>query len=201
MRQPPPRFLFDFNSPYAYLASARIPRVLPVAPDWEPIAFAFVLRAQAREPWSFDPEQRAAGVAECERRASAYGLPPLRLPPGWPVESYSLLPLRAALAAAEQGCLREFSQAAFARNFVTGQGLRRPEDVGSVARATGLDEGRLLARAGEPEVKQRLQEATEAAIALGVYGVPTVVVGDRLFWGDDRLPEAAAQLATGTASV
>jgi 2-hydroxychromene-2-carboxylate isomerase len=119
----------------------------------------------------------------------------MRWPPGWPVESYSLLPLRAALAAGEQGRLREFSQAAFARNFVDGAGLRHPEDVAAVAPVAGLDGDVLLARAAADEIKRRLQEATEAAIALGVVGVPTVELGDQLFWGDDRLSAAAAAAA------
>lgn len=192
MRRPAPRFLYDFNSPYAYLAASRVDKVLPVPPEWHPIAFAFVLRALARDPWSFDPEQRTAGVAECERRAIEYGLPAMRWPPGWPVESYSLLPLRAALAADEQGKLREFSHAAYARNFVEGTGLKQPEDVAAAAQAAGLDGEAILARAGSEEIKHRLQESTEAAIALGVHGVPTVELGDELFWGDDQLPAAAA---------
>jgi 2-hydroxychromene-2-carboxylate isomerase len=195
VRRPAPRFLYDFNSPYAYLAAWRVDHVLPVIPEWQPIALAFVLRALAREPWSFDPVQRAAGVAECERRAREYGLPPMRWPPGWPVESYSLLPLRAALAAEEQGRLREFSRAAFARNFVEGEGLRRPADVVALASRCGLDGEAVLGRAGSDEIKHRLQGATEAAIALGVSGVPTVELGDQLFWGDDRLAAAAAAAA------
>jgi 2-hydroxychromene-2-carboxylate isomerase len=187
-------FLYDFNSPYAYLAASRVDDVLPVLPEWQPIAFAFVLRARDREPWSFDPAQRAKGVAECEQRAREYGLPPLRWPPGWPVKSYSLLPLRAALAAEEEGLLREFSRAAFARNFVEGRGLG-PEDVAAVATSVGLEHEAVLARAASEETKRRLQESTEAAIALGVTGVPTVELGDQLFWGDDRLCAAAAAAA------
>jgi 2-hydroxychromene-2-carboxylate isomerase len=43
-----------------------------------------------------------------------------------------------------------------------------------------------------PEIKRMLREATETAHALGVFGVPTVAIGDELFWGDDRLEDAAA---------
>ena len=110
-----PVFLYDFNSPYAYLAAARVDEVLPVKPRWQPIAFAFLLRAHDRSPWSFDERERRIGIAECERRAEAYGLPPMRWPPGWPIESYGLTSLRAAIIAANHGLLREFSRAAFAR--------------------------------------------------------------------------------------
>jgi 2-hydroxychromene-2-carboxylate isomerase len=66
-----PVFLYDFNSPDAYLAAARVDEVLPIKPRWQPIAFAFMLRAHNRSPWSFDERQRPIGIAECERRAQA----------------------------------------------------------------------------------------------------------------------------------
>src|SRR5690242_6601 len=116
-------FLYDFNSPYAYLAAARIDDVLPNV-EWQPIAFGFLLQAQGRIPWSFEGQPtREPGMAECESRAAQRGLPPMTWPEGWPLGSYTLDPLRAALAAAEHGLLREYSMAAFARNFVTGTGL------------------------------------------------------------------------------
>src|SRR6476661_2507563 len=97
-----PVFRYDFNSPYAYLAASRVDDVLGPGVVWQPIAFAFVLAAQQRTPWSFDREgERAAGMAECERRAEEYGLPSLTWPAGWPRESYSLAPPRVALVAQE----------------------------------------------------------------------------------------------------
>src|SRR4051812_25990267 len=116
------RFLYDFNSPYAYLAAARVDDVVPGV-EWQPIAFAFLLVAQQREPWSFHEPTQSAGIEECERRAADRGLPSMTWPEGWPRGSYSIDPLRVALVAAEHGLLREFSRAAFARNFVTGTGL------------------------------------------------------------------------------
>jgi 2-hydroxychromene-2-carboxylate isomerase len=190
-------FYFDFNSPYAYLAASRVDDVLPLPVRWEPIALAFVLRAHDRVPWSMREETRDAGIRECQRRAEAYGLPALRWPPGWPVESYSLIPLRAAWIADRHGRLRKFAHAAFARNFVHGIGLRNPEDVLEVADEAGLE--RELVREGveSSEVKEQLRDATERAIQLGVIGVPTTAVGSELFWGDDQL-EAAAAVSSAT---
>ena len=190
-----PLFLYDFNSPYAYLAATRVDALLPVPVRWQPIAFAFVLRARNRTPWSFAEETRVPGVAECERRAERYGLPPLRLPPGWPVGSYSLLPLRAALIAGEHDRLRQFSLAAFGRLFAAGAPLRQLDDVLTVAEQAGLDPETIRDRIASNEIKQRLKDATDDAIARGVQGVPTTVVGAELFWGDDRLPGAAAAAA------
>lgn len=189
-----PLFLYDFNSPYAYLAAHRVDRVLGPGVRWQPVSLAFLLRAHDREPWSFGPG-RDEGVRECERRAAAYGLPPLTLPPGWPVQSYSLLPLRAAVAAERHGALREFSLAAFAENFEHGRGLTEAEAIARAASAAGLDGVDLAAEAQQPEIKDALREATDAALAAGTIGVPTVLVDGEPFWGDDRLEEAAARIA------
>ena len=185
-------FRYDFNSPYAYLAAERIDEL--VGPDvrWQPIAFAFLLRAQQRVPWSLGPE-RADGVAECERRAAARGLPPIRWPDGWPDGSYSLDPLRAALVAEREGLQREYSRAAFRAFFVDGRSLGG-EAALDVGVAVGLDrEATRAAMAGW--AKEELRAVTDEAIAAGVPGVPTVTVGGEHFWGDDRLTDAARVLA------
>jgi 2-hydroxychromene-2-carboxylate isomerase len=184
-------FRYDFNSPYAYLAAERIDAVLPGA-EWQPVGFAFILIAQRRVPWSMG-EGRTDGVAECERRAAERGLPPIRWAEGWPRESYSLDPLRVALFAGEHGLLREYSMAAFRRMFVDGVALGG-EVAYEVAADIGLDphEARLAAGGW---AKERLKEVTDAAIAEGVPGVPTVTVGGEHFWGDDRLEDAARHSA------
>jgi 2-hydroxychromene-2-carboxylate isomerase len=102
---------------------------------------------------------RAQGVEECERRALEYGLPPLSWPPGWPKGSYSLDPLRAALFAQEHGALREYSAAAFARNFVTGTGLLGDAPI-EVAEEVGLDPDATRAAIAGP-MRERLKHATE----------------------------------------
>lgn len=194
-----PVFLYDFNSPYAYLAATRVDQALPAAPRWQPVALAFILRAHDRTPWSFDERERHRGMAECERRAEAYGLPPMRWPPGWPIESYGLISLRGALVADQKGLLREFSRAAFARSFVHGLGLKGLDDVLAVAEEVGLEPDVVRAEVTTEAIKRQLTAATEAAITAGTVGVPTVLVSGRSFWGDDQL-EAAAALMRGAAS-
>jgi 2-hydroxychromene-2-carboxylate isomerase len=187
-------FFYDFNSPYAYLAAHRVDRLLGAGVRWQPIAFAFVLRATGRTPWSLT-DSRPAGMLECEERAARYRLPKLVWPPGWPVESYTLTSLRAALVADEHGRLREFSLAAFAENFVHGRGIREPEALDHAAETAGLDPAAIRDGIERPEIKERLREATEAALAAGVVGVPTVLMDGEAFWGDDHLEAAAARLA------
>jgi 2-hydroxychromene-2-carboxylate isomerase len=191
-----PTFYYDFNSPYAYLAAHRVDDVLPVRARWEPIAFGALLRQIGKVPWSLQPgPERERRLRECEQRADALGLP-LHWPAGWPDGNYSILVLRAALVAAGQSRLREFSLAAFRRGLGEGGDLRDLDTVRACAHEAGIDPDAVARAVEQPDVKQRLRDATDAAIARGVTGVPTVAVGDELFWGDDRLEDAAAALTS-----
>jgi 2-hydroxychromene-2-carboxylate isomerase len=189
----PATFYYDLSSPYAYLAAARIDSLLPDA-TWRPIAFGIVIRERGKVPWSMG-EGRASGIAEIERRAAARGLPPLRWPRGWPVENYSLAPLRASMRAEREGVLKPFTLALYRIAFAEGASLAEVENVMRAAAEVGLDEERVAAAIAESEAKERLRGYTDEALARGVTGVPTVAVGGRLFWGDDRLEEAAAAAA------
>jgi 2-hydroxychromene-2-carboxylate isomerase len=192
-----PTFYYDFNSPYAYLAAHRVDGVLPVRPRWQPIAFGALIRQIGKVPWSLQGTPvRERGQRECEQRTAALGLP-LGWPDGWPDRNYSILVLRAALVADEHDRLREFSLAAFRRGLGEGGDLRDLDRVLACAREAGIGPEAVARGVEQPEVKQRLRDATDAAIARGVTGVPTVAVGDELFWGDDRLEDAAAALTRG----
>lgn len=183
-------FYYDFNSPYAYLAAERIDDLIPDA-EWKPIAHPFMLHELGRleEAMGRDPSV-ARGI--CDERAVARGLPPLNPPPGWPAAIWSLAPIRAAVFAAEQGRVREFTRAAYRKVFVEAAPLTDEDNVRAAAREAGLDPDAVMEAVGRPDVKQRVKEHTDEALARGVTGIPTVVVGDEVFWGDDRLDEAAA---------
>ena len=75
--------------------------------------------------------------------------------------------------------------------FLEGSDLGTLEPVLEAARRAGLDPAELERALGEQEVKDALGRATDEALALGVFGVPTVLVAGELFWGDDRLEDAA----------
>ena len=86
----------------------------------------------------------------------------------------------------------QFAREAFRSAFQRGADLSIPAHVLDAARRAGLDPDAVAAAIADPEIKQALRAATDAAHELGVFGVPTVAVGEELFWGDDRLEDAAA---------
>jgi 2-hydroxychromene-2-carboxylate isomerase len=190
-----PIFFYDFSSPYSYLAAHRVDELLPVRPRWQPILFGGLIVAIGKEPWSWDESPaRDARMRECEQRAAALGLP-LSWPRDWPKGTYSILVLRAALVAEELGRLREFSLAAYRHGLGLGRDLTELDVVLEVADEAGVERGAVAEGVRTPRIKDRLREVTDAARELGVTGVPTVAVGEELFWGDDRLEDAAAAIA------
>lgn len=174
-------FHYDLESPYAWLAAERIDSLLDV--EWVPVLVGAIFKAAGRESWGLG-DGRAAGIAEVERRAAERGLPPLRWPEPWP--GNSLAAMRAAIRGG-----KPFALAAYRLHFTEGR-LLDEDGIAAAAMAAGLDPDELVAATQDPGVKAELRANTEGAIARGVFGVPTVVVGDELYWGDDRLDEAAA---------
>jgi 2-hydroxychromene-2-carboxylate isomerase len=190
-----PVFYYDFNSPYAWLAAERVNSVLPVPPVWQPVSFGHILQATGREPWSFKDPTKSEGIAEVERRCAERGLPAPRWVDGWPVGTYSLLPLRAAIFAQQAGRAVSFSLAAFRQFFAAGRTLTELDNVLIAAAASELHPRAVTKGVESKAVKDSLRRATEEALELGIVGVPTVAVGRELFWGDDKLEDAAAALA------
>lgn len=189
---PQATFYFDLGSPYAYLAAERMPEAMPEGVHWQPVSLGALFKLNGRSSWAVGArERREAGMAEVEGRARRYGLAPIRWPDPWP--SNYLYAMRAATYALQVGQGRSFAEAAFRAAFVQGQDLALPEHVLKAAEQAGLDPRAVDAATGDPEVKLALRSATDAAHALGVFGVPTVAIDGVLFWGEDRLREAASR--------
>jgi 2-hydroxychromene-2-carboxylate isomerase len=189
----PPRatFYFDLGSPYAYLSAERISGLFTEAgleqPEWRPILLGGLFRHFGRDSWGNGPE-REAGMTEVKRRAAEHGLPPLVWPEPWP--GNMLMAMRAATFAKQTGRTVAFSLAAFRQAFAAGRDLSEADNVLIAAAACELHPNALLKAVGTEGVKNALREATDLAAELGVSGVPSLVVGGEVFWGDDRLEEA-----------
>jgi 2-hydroxychromene-2-carboxylate isomerase len=189
-----PIFFYDLGSPYAYLAAERVNSLLPVVPVWQPILLGGIWKVTGGASWAHGP-RRAEGMAEVEARAERYGLQPLRWPPGWP--NRTLTAMRAAIFAQRSGRAVAFSLAAFRQAFAAGRDLSDTDNVLIAAAACELHPKAVLKGVESRAVKDGLRAATDAALDRGVRGVPTLAVGDLLFYGDDSLEDAAAALPAG----
>ena len=186
-----PTFYFDLGSPYAYLAAERVNplfvEAIGLPPIWQPILLGGLFKRLGRESWGEGPD-REPGMREIERRASAYGLPPIRWPDPWP--GNTLYAMRVASFAKEIGKAVSFSLAAFRQAYAAGRDLTDPESVMIAAAACELHPRAIETAASREAIKARLREATDRAADLGVRGVPSLIVDGEVFWGDDRLEDA-----------
>lgn len=191
------QFFYDLGSPYAYLSAERISGLFTEAeleqPEWRPILLGGLFARFGRESWGVGPD-REAGMAEVERRASAYGLPPIVWPDPWP--GNTLTAMRAATFAKQTGRTVAFSLAAFRQAFAAGRDLTEPDNVAIAGAACELHPKAMLKAVATKSVKNALRGATDEAAALRVEGVPAVVVPNgEVFWGDDRLEQAVEAAA------
>jgi 2-hydroxychromene-2-carboxylate isomerase len=186
-----PVFYFDLGSPYAWLAAERVNSLLPEPPVWQPLLLGGLFKLHGRHSWA-ETDERSSGMAEVERRARERGLPAVRWPDPWP--GNTLFAMRAATYAAGIGRTVAFALAAFRQAYNAGRDLSVRDNVLIAAAACELHPRAVETGAESRSVKDALRTATEEAAARGVVGVPTLLVGEQVFWGDDRLEDAAAAL-------
>ena len=186
-----PIFYFDLGSPYAYLTAERISGVFTDAeleqPEWQPVLLGGLFQRFGRESWANGPG-REEGIAEVERRARDLSLAPLVWPEPWP--GNMLFAMRVATFAKQTGRTVSFALAAFRQAFAAGRDLSEHDNVLISAAACELHPNAVSKAAGTESVKNALREATDLAAERGVIGVPSLLVGNDVFWGDDRLEEA-----------
>jgi 2-hydroxychromene-2-carboxylate isomerase len=186
-------FYFDLGSPYGYLAAERLYKLLPEPIEWKPVLLGGLFRLTGRRSWALgDYRRRQAGMAEIEQRTRRYGLPPMRWPDPWPTDY--LFAMRATTHAFAAGSGTQFTVQAYRNAFQQGVDLNIPAQVLMAAEQAGLRRDEVQDATQDPEIKRSLRQATDAAYERGVIGVPTIAIDDELFWGDDRLEDAATHL-------
>lgn len=183
------RFYFDYISPYAYLAWHRLQTFAPehdLTIELRPTVFAGLLNEHGHKgPAEIEPK-RLYMFRDCTRLASAMGVP-FEPPASHP---FNPLPsLRATLLDMEETTRHTLVSRLYAATWAQSRDVASPEVVAEVCAEVGVTD--VVRRIQEPAVKQKLREVGEEAIARGVFGVPTFVIDDELFFGNDSFPHIA----------
>jgi len=182
------RFYFDYESPNAFLAWIELPKLAErygAALDLVPVLYAGLLDAHGQiGPGEMPAKGRWMGK-NVLRKAALLGVP-LNLPELFPFNP--LLALRVSILPLEEGDRRSVIDALFRAIWVRALPISEASVVTTLLDDLGLSGSTLVAQAQTPEVKARLRRQTDEAIARGVFGVPTMEVGDELFWGYDDFP-------------
>ncbi len=169
---------FDFVSPFAYLqfeAFDRLPGDLAIS--LKPVLFAGFLGHYEHKGPAEIPAKRRQTYRYCHWLAGKRGVP-YKTPPRHPFNPLTVLRLAIAL-----GAESEVVGMIFHHIWAEGNDGQDPESLAALAASLGVED--LEARVGGPAVKEQLRANTEQAIERGVFGVPTFVVGEELFWGED----------------
>jgi 2-hydroxychromene-2-carboxylate isomerase len=187
-----PQFMFDFGSPNAFLSHEAIPAIekrIGAKFDYVPVLLGGIFKATNNK----SPAETLAGIKnkrefhaiETERFIKRFQVRPYTWNPFFPVNTLNLM--RAAVAAQMEGVLKKYVDAAFHHMWVEPKKMDDPEIALAALTSSGLDAKRLLARAGEADVKAKLIENTQNAVERGAFGSPTFFVGNEMFFGKEQL--------------
>jgi 2-hydroxychromene-2-carboxylate isomerase len=181
---------FDFVSPFAYLQSEQLALLGPkVRIRYRPVLFAALLAAHGHKGPAEIPRKRVFTYRFAVWQARRLGIR-FRMPPEHPFNPLPLLRLALACDCTPEAVHRIF-------RFVWRDGRLPDLPIEWVELAADLRLADAQARIADPAVKEALRRNTDEAIARGVFGVPTLAIGDELFWGADATQMAADFVADG----
>jgi 2-hydroxychromene-2-carboxylate isomerase len=203
---PKVEFLFDFGSPNAYLAGKVVPQIeqrTGVKFEYVPVLLGSIFKLTGNS----SPADSLRGIKnkpefmalETERFIRRYNITTFKPNPFFPV--VTLMLMRGAVAAQFEGVFEPYVRAGFHHMWEEPKKMDDPKIVHEALISSGLDADRLMARADDQDVKNRLRELTQNAVDRGAFGCPTIFVGMEMFFGKDQLrdveEEIKAQQAAG----
>lgn len=190
-------FWYDFASTYSYLSAIRIEALAAkagVSVLWKPFLLGPIFHAQGwnTSPFNIYPAKGKYMIRDMQRLAAARGLP---FNPPSPFPQNSLHAARLALIGHAEGWGVRFTHAVYAAEFGGGADsadIGDKDALTAILKRLDLDAEAIMARATASENKERLRLQTEMAQELGIFGAPSFLAGEELYWGDDRLEQAVA---------
>ena len=181
-------FYYDYGSPYSYLADTQVEAVARRAGAnlvRKPMLLGGVFKATGNASPMTVPLKSKWATFDMPMWARHYSVP-FNRNPFFPVNTLALM--RGAAAAQIDGFFERYHQAIYKAMWVDGVNLNDMGEVAKVLKAAGLDAAKIGNRIQDLDVKDRLKDTTEQAVARGVFGAPTSFVDDMMFFGNDRLP-------------
>ncbi|SAK72967.1 isomerase [Caballeronia calidae] len=175
-----PYFFFDFISPFSYLLLEQHEKWPAMPFELVPVQLMKLLERWNQPHAATIPSKRVFVYRHALFRAEQLGIP-FRMPPAHPFDPSKALRL-AVLANAEIGCVRDI----FRYIWREGRDPATPEGFRALCQHVGMPEAE--SRIEDEDIKAKLRDNNDRAVAMGAFGVPTFLVNNQIFWGEDTLP-------------
>jgi 2-hydroxychromene-2-carboxylate isomerase len=185
-------FFFDLSSPYSYLAATQLSTIAErtgATVAWRPMVLGAVFKTVGNEMPARVPHKARWMGNDLMRWAEHYGVP-FRFSSHFP--SNAIKAMRLILVDEKKAAA--VALAGFRAMWAEDRDITQDAELRRIAELGGLDPATALQAIENPEVKERLRANTDEAVARGAFGAPTMLVGDQLFWGNDRLHFVEAAL-------
>ncbi|WP_262136144.1 2-hydroxychromene-2-carboxylate isomerase [Pseudomonas sp. Marseille-Q5117] len=182
-------FYFDLGSPTTYLAHTQLAKICADTRSeliYIPMLLGGVFKATGNASPAMIPAKGRYMFQDLDRFAKRYGVQ-LRFNPHFPINTLILMRAVTGMQMRQPQRFAEFVDCLFKALWVEGRNLDDPQTVAAVLTENGFDPQEIMALTNDESVKAALKENTEAAIKRGVFGAPSMFIGDQLFFGQDRL--------------
>lgn len=181
-------FYFDFASPTAYLAYKRLGQLSQqygLQVNYKPMLLGGIFKGAANtSPVAVPAKGKYMLEQDLPRFAKRYQVT-LSFNPHFPINTLNLM--RGAIAAEREACFPDYLEAVFNAMWVDGKNMGDAEVAREALSSAGLDAEKLLQLSQEPDVKAELISRTEAALALDIFGAPTMFMDGQMYFGQDRM--------------
>ena len=164
--------------------------------NWKPILLGAVFKVTGAAPLTTLPLKGSYAMRDIARSARFHGIA-YQHPPKFPISSQA--PARAFywLNETDSALAKKLAQTLYQAYFVENRDISSPKITADVAATLGIKRDNLLAALNDAAVKDKLKNEVDAAIKLGVFGSPTIIIDGEPFWGIDRFDQIERWLATG----
>jgi 2-hydroxychromene-2-carboxylate isomerase len=182
-------FFFDLGSPATYLAYTQLPKICEQTDSqliYKPMLLGGVFKATGNASPATIPAKGRYMFEDLDRYAKRYGVP-LKFTADFPINTLMLMRAVTGMQLRHPERFPAFIDCLFHALWVEGRNLNDPATVAAVLMQNGFDPHQVLALTTDEEVKAALKDNTEKAVQRGVFGAPSMFVGDQMFFGQDRL--------------
>jgi len=185
-------FYFSIGSTYTYLSVTRILDVEQkhgVKFNWKPFSVRAIMKEMNNIPFPKDKKNKVEYMwRDIERRAEGYGFF-AKTPVPYPLTQFDLAN-KLAILGLKEGWGIDYVQTTYKRWFQENKEPATEPNISEICSKLKLDKDKIISKANSEEIEKEFLENTDSARKNKIFGSPSFIVNNEIFWGDDRMEDA-----------